>query len=48
MQQTADVLLPGFEVPAPEAQELARVLVDIDLPHLDHPLEYTVPEALIV
>lgn len=47
MQQTADVLLPGFEVPAPEAQELARVLVDIDLPHLDHPLEYTVPDALL-
>ena len=25
---------------------VARVLVDVDLPHLDHPLDYTVPDQL--
>ena len=26
---------------------IARVLVDVDLPHLDHPLDYSVPEDLL-
>jgi len=34
----------GGASPAPVA--IARVLVDIDLPHLDHPLDYAVPDEL--
>ncbi|PID98159.1 MAG: primosomal protein N', partial [Actinobacteria bacterium] len=39
-------VLPGFEPQPPQAVEVAHVLVDIDLPHLDYPLDYSVPSSL--
>ncbi len=33
--------------PSTRSVAIARVLVDIDLPHLDHPLDYAVPEELL-
>lgn len=45
MENTQDAL-PGMGEPPAQEVEVARVLVDVDLPHLDHPLDYMVPEAL--
>ncbi|MCD4549544.1 primosomal protein N' [Schaalia sp. lx-260] len=44
---TSQVALPGMEPPPVEEQELAHVIVDIDVPHLDYPLEYSVPPDLV-
>lgn len=47
-----DSLLPELAAPrhldaAAREVEVARVLVDVDLPHLDHLLDYEVPERLL-
>lgn len=38
--------LPGLAPPPEQEIDIARVLVDIDLPHLDHPLDYSIPPQL--
>ena len=40
-------LLDGFAPPATRSAEVARVLVDVDLAHMDRPLDYLVPDALV-
>ena len=40
-------MLEGFDPPRSRSAEIARVLVDVDLPHIDRPLDYVVPEKLI-
>ena len=40
-------MLDGFDPPRSRSAEIARVLVDVDLPHIDRPLDYVVPEKLI-
>ena len=40
-------MLDGFDPPRSRSAEIARVLVDIDLPHIDRPLDYVVPDKLI-
>ncbi|MCI7672071.1 MAG: primosomal protein N' [Schaalia hyovaginalis] len=40
------IALEGFAPASAEAAPVAAVLVDIDLPHLDRPLDYSVPDAL--
>lgn len=43
----AQVALPGMAPSSATPVAVARVLVDVDLPHLDHPLDYSVPEDLV-
>ncbi|QWW18694.1 primosomal protein N' [Schaalia sp. 19OD2882] len=38
--------LPGMAAPPRPEVEIAHVLVDVDLPHLDRPLDYVVPDEL--
>ena len=40
-------MLDGFDPPRSRAADIARVLVDVDLPHIDRPLDYVVPDKLI-
>jgi len=40
-------MLDGFDPPATRSAEIARVLVDVDLAHMDRPLDYVVPDALV-
>ena len=40
-------LLDGFDPPATRSAEVARVLVDVDLAHMDRPLDYLVPDELV-
>ena len=40
-------MLDGFDPPRSRAADIARVLVDVDLPHMDRPLDYVVPDKLI-
>ena len=40
-------MLDGFDPPRSRAADIARVLVDVDLPHMDRPLDYVVPGTLI-
>ena len=40
-------MLDGFDQPRSRAADIARVLVDVDLPHIDRPLDYVVPDKLI-
>ena len=40
-------MLDGFDPPRSRSVEIARVLVDVDLPHMDRPLDYVVPDTLI-
>ena len=40
-------MLDGFDPPRSRAAEIARVLVDVDLPHMDRPLDYVVPDKFI-
>lgn len=40
-------MLDGFDPPRSRSVEIARVLVDVDLPHMDRPLDYVVPDKLI-
>ena len=40
-------MLDGFDPPRSRAAEIARVLVDVDLPHMDRPLDYVVPDRFI-
>jgi len=40
-------LLDGFDPPATRSAEVARVLVDVDLAHMDRPLDYVVPDRFI-
>ena len=40
-------LLDGFDPPATRSAEVARVLVDVDLAHMDRPLDYLVPDGLV-
>ena len=40
-------MLDGFDPPRSRSAEIARVLVDVDLPHIDRPLDYVVPDKLI-
>ena len=40
-------MLDGFDPPPSRAADIARVLVDVDLPHIDRPLDYVVPDKLI-
>lgn len=37
----------GFAEPAPQLQDVAHVLVDTDLPHLDRPLDYVIPDSML-
>lgn len=39
-------MLEGFEAPSTRSADVARVLVDVDLPHMDRPLDYIVPTGL--
>ena len=36
----------GFEEAPARTGEIAGVLVDVDLAHLDHPLDYAVPASV--
>ena len=40
-------MLDGFDAPAARSAEIARVIVDVDLAHVDRPLDYVVPDALV-
>ena len=40
-------MLDGFDPPRSRSAQIARVLVDVDLPHMDRPLDYVVPDNLI-
>ena len=40
-------MLDGFDPPRSRAAQIARVLVDVDLPHMDRPLDYVVPDKLV-
>ena len=40
-------MLDGFDAPAARSAEIARVIVDVDLAHMDRPLDYVVPDALV-
>ena len=40
-------MLDGFDPPRSRSAEIARVLVDVDLPHIDRPLDYVIPDKLI-
>ena len=40
-------MLDGFDAPAARSAEIARVIVDVDLTHMDRPLDYVVPDALV-
>lgn len=40
-------MLDGFDPPRSRAGQIARVLVDVDLPHMDRPLDYVVPDKLV-
>ena len=40
-------MLDGFDPPRSRSAEIARVLVDVDLPHMDRPLDYVIPDKLI-
>ena len=40
-------MLDGFDPPATRSAEIARVLVDVDVAHMDRPLDYVVPDALV-
>ena len=40
-------MLDGFDPPRSRAAQIARVLVDVDLPHMDRPLDYVVPDKFI-
>ena len=40
-------MLDGFDAPAARSAEIARVIVDIDLAHMDRPLDYVVPDTLV-
>ena len=40
-------LLDGFDPLATRSADVARVLVDVDLAHMDRPLDYVVPDALL-
>ena len=40
-------MLDGFDPPRSRAADIARVLVDVDLPHMDRPLDYVVPDKLV-
>ena len=40
-----EIALPGFQLEDVEPRLIARVYVDTDLPHLDRPLDYLVPQA---
>ena len=40
-------MLEGFDPPRSRTAEIARVLVDVDLPHIDRPLDYIVPDRLV-
>ena len=40
-------MLDGFDPPRSRAAQIARVLVDVDLPHMDRPLDYVVPDKLL-
>ena len=40
-------MLDGFDPPRSRAAQIARVLVDVDLPHVDRPLDYVVPDKFI-
>ncbi len=40
-----EIALPGFQLEDSEPRLVARVYVDTDLPHLDRPLDYLVPQA---
>ena len=40
-------MLDGFDPPRSRAAQIARVLVDVDLPHMDRPLDYVIPDKLV-
>ena len=40
-------LLDGFDPPATHSAEIARVLVDVDLAHMDRLLDYVIPDSLL-
>lgn len=40
-------MLDGFDPPRSRAAQIARVLVDVDLPHMDQPLDYVIPDKFI-
>ena len=40
-------MLDGFDAPAARSAEIARVIVDVDLAHMDRPLDYVVPDTLV-
>ena len=40
-------MLDGFDAPAARSAEVARVIVDVDLAHMDRSLDYVVPDALV-
>ena len=40
-------MLDGFDPPRSRAAQIARVLVDVDLPHMDRPLDYVIPDKFI-
>ena len=40
-------MLDGFDPPRSRVAQIARVLVDVDLPHMDRPLDYVVPDKLV-
>lgn len=40
-------MLDGFDPPRSQAAQIARVLVDVDLPHMDRPLDYVIPDKLV-
>ena len=40
-------MLDGFDAPAARSAEVARVIVDVDLAHMDRSLDYIVPDALV-
>lgn len=44
---TLQGMLDGFDPPAKARAQIARVLVDVDLAHLDRPLDYVIPEDLL-
>lgn len=39
-------MLEGFDPPTTHRADIARVLVDVDLSHMDRPLDYVIPEKL--
>ena len=40
-------MLDGFDPPRSRSAQIARVLVDVDLPHMDRPLDYVIPDKFI-